>query len=165
MTFTIRLLTEQDSIAELTELLHNAYAQLGAMGFNYTAVDQPEHVTRRRISGGECYIAVNGGLVLGTILFHRHPRGCAWYEQAHVAAVHQFGVRPNAQRHGVGAALLTFAEDRARAHGAGELALDTSEGATHLIAWYRKMGYRQVETAQWTGKTYRSVILSKPLTR
>jgi hypothetical protein len=29
-----------DSFEELTGLLHRAYASLGAMGFNYTAVDQ-----------------------------------------------------------------------------------------------------------------------------
>jgi len=47
--------------------------------------------------------------------------------------------------------------------GATELALDTSEGADHLIAWYERKGFRFVEYAQWKGKSYRSVIMSKML--
>ena len=48
-------------------------------------------------------------------------------------------------------------------NGAAELALDTSEGADHLIAWYERIGFRIVEYAQWKGKRYRSVIMSKTL--
>lgn len=37
---TLRKLRREDSIEELTYLLHRAYARLGAVGLNYTAVDQ-----------------------------------------------------------------------------------------------------------------------------
>ncbi len=59
---------------------------------------------------------------------------------------------------------MKLAEDRAVASGATELAIDISEGAAHLISWYSRRGYRLVDYAQWEGKTYRSVILSKALT-
>ena len=50
---TIRRITASDSLAELTELLHRAYARLGRMGLNYTAVDQSVEDTARRIGHGE----------------------------------------------------------------------------------------------------------------
>ena len=163
MTFVIRTLDEGDSIADLTVLLHASYAQLGAVGFNYTAVDQSEDVTRNRIKNGECHVAIDGGRLIGTILFCRHYHGSPWYEQRHVAAFAQFGVLPDCQRAGLGRRLVDVAEDRARATGATDIALDTSEGAHHLVQWYERLGYRTVEIAQWRGKTYRSVIMSKSL--
>ncbi|MEF2072984.1 GNAT family N-acetyltransferase [Consotaella aegiceratis] len=72
-------------------------------------------------------------------------------------------VRPDQQGRGVGNRLLYEAERRAVDGGASELALDTSEGAHHLIDWYGRKGFALAETVQWRGKTYRSVIMSKPL--
>ncbi|MGY2051431.1 GNAT family N-acetyltransferase [Methylobacterium sp. JK268] len=161
----IRPLQSGDSIAALTQLLHAAYARLGEMGFNYTAVDQSEHVTLRRIADGDCIVAVDDTTIVGTILF-RSPgtsKGCPWYERPEVATIGQFGVLPDSQGRGVGNLLLTEAERRARRTGATELALDTSEGAHHLIAWYERRGFRFVEHANWRGKMYRSVIMSKAL--
>lgn len=43
------------------------------------------------------------------------------------------------------------------------MALDTAEPAQHLRDWYTSLGYRLVDYAQWPGKTYRSVIMSKRL--
>jgi len=163
MAIEFRLLQRSDSIADLTALLHAAYAQLQRLGFNYTAVDQSEQTTRDRIAGGECYVAIDAGHIIGTILFRRHSRGCAWYEQRHVAAVHQFGVVPTAQCSGVGSKLIQLCEARAIETGATEIALDTAEGAAHLVSWYARLGYRPVAIEQWQGKTYRSLILSKDL--
>ena len=161
----IRLLTSTDSITELTALLHAAYARLGAMGFNYPAVDQSEEVTRKRVARGDCLLAVDGGRLLGTAMFHAPGRseGCPCHERLDVATIGQFGVLPGQQGRGVGTQLFREVEARAAVSGAAELALDTSEGADHLIAWYERYGFRFVEHAQWTGKTYRSVIMSKVL--
>jgi hypothetical protein len=59
--------------------------------------------------------------------------------------------------------LLKRAEELAVVSGATTLALDTSEGADHLIAFYEKQGFSAVGHVQWNGKTYRSVIMSKAL--
>ena len=162
----IRLPATTDSVTELTELLHAAYARLGAMGFNYTAVDQSEEVTRKRVSRGDCLVAVDGPRMLGTAMFHAPGRsqGCTCYERPDVATIGQFGVLPVEQGRGIGTMLLRETERRALVSGAAQLALDTSEGADHLIAWYERQGFRFVEHAQWKGKTYRSVIMSKVLT-
>jgi hypothetical protein len=66
----IRPLDPHDSIEGLTALLHRAYAPLGAMGLNYTAVDQTPSDTRSRIGKGICFVAVDGGgRLVGTVLF------------------------------------------------------------------------------------------------
>jgi GNAT superfamily N-acetyltransferase len=154
-----------DSLGELTRMLHASYARLWAMGFNYTAVDQSEDVTRRRLEGGTCFVSEHEGRLAGTIAYK--PPGinaaCAHYTQPLVATIGQFAVLPELQGHGLGSGLLTAAEDLAINEGAAKLALDTAQGAAHLIEWYQKRGYRFIEYAQWEGKTYRSVILTKPL--
>jgi len=166
----IRLFTLDDSVPELTHLLHRAYAQLAARGFNYVACDQSDDMTRRRIFGAECYVAVAEGTMIGTITF-RLPGSKsaaapaapapAWYRRPDVAKVNQLAVDPAWQRNGIGSLLLDHLERRAAASGAAELALDTAEGAAHLIELYARRGYRFVEHVQWPGLNYRSVILSK----
>jgi len=161
--FTIRPFTSADSIVELTSLLHAAYRPLGARGLNYTAVDQSTEITARRIESGECLVAVDGRRLLGTIVFYPAERasGCPWYDRPEVSSLGQFGVLPSLQRSGIGRRLLATAEDRAAVAGATEIALDTAEPAAQLIDWYGRCGYRLVEHAQWAGKIYRSVIMSK----
>jgi len=165
MNLAIRRLAAPDSLSELTALLHDAYASLGALGFNYTAVDQTEDETRKRIARGECYVAEQDGHIVGTILFHDpiRSKGCAWFSRPEVSSFHQFGVMPQHQGRGIGASLLAFVEDKAKASGAGEIALDTAEGAVDLIGWYRHRGYRNVGHVQWDDKTYRSLLMSKAL--
>lgn len=135
------------------------------MGFNYTAFDQSEEVTRERIAGGSCLVAVDGPVLIGTVMFYAPGKstGCPWYERPGIATIGQFGVLPAYQGQGIGNMLLGKTLRRAVSAGASELALDTSEGADHLIGWYERHGFRFVEYAQWTGKTYRSVIMSKSL--
>lgn len=161
----IRTLAPDDSIADLTSLLHRAYARLGAMGLNYTAVDQTPEVTAQRIAGGTCFVAEWAGRLAGTIVVKpTYTRNeCAYFTRPGVAAVHQFAVDPSLQGSGIGRALLKAAEAWARDGGYRELAMDTAEPAAHLIAMYTRLGYAPVDVVQWTGKVYRSVVLSKAL--
>jgi GNAT superfamily N-acetyltransferase len=163
---TIRPIDPRDSIEELTALLHRSYAPPDAMGLNYTAVDQSVSVTRSRIDEETCYVAVaDEGRMCGTIVFHPSlaGTGASWLEQAGVAHFGQLAVEPNFQKQGLGARLMDIVEMRARETNAREIALDTAEPAAHLIALYSRRGYRFIEYAQWRGKTYRSVIMSKTL--
>src|SRR3981081_3430984 len=48
----IRDLRADDSLEELTVMIHAAYKALGDLGLNYTAVDQDVAVTRARIESG-----------------------------------------------------------------------------------------------------------------
>ena len=55
-------------------LLHRGYAELGAMGFRYRAVNQSVEVTRTRIADGEGYIAVRDDESVGTHLIRLYER-------------------------------------------------------------------------------------------
>jgi len=112
----IRRLAPTDSITELTLLLHRAYRRLAELGFRYVATHQNEEITRSRIAQGECYVAVSGGRLVGTILFKptHATSGCDYYERAGVSSFHQFAVEPSLQRHRIGMRLILQAETRAR---------------------------------------------------
>jgi GNAT superfamily N-acetyltransferase len=162
-----RPLAPGDDVAELTALLHRAYARLAAMGFNYTATSQDDDVTRRRCASGECWVGVRAGRVVATLTLVP-PGGsqeCATFARPGVAVLQQFAVEPSLQGRGVGGALFRRLEERAREIGAEQTAGDTAEGAHHLVAWYLRMGYAVVERVQWPGKTYQSVVVLKRLAR
>jgi GNAT superfamily N-acetyltransferase len=80
-----------------------------------------------------------------------------------VAVVSQFAVEPGFQGRGIGGRLLDHAEARARHLGAAQVALDTAEGAAHLIRLYAARGYRHVGTVRWDVTNYKSVVMSKGL--
>lgn len=161
----IRLLTPSDSIEDLTAMIHRAFARLGAMGLNYTAVDQPPEVTARRIARGEGYVAELDGKIVGTVILCPPKTGssCEWYRRPDVAIANQLAVEPAFQNRGIGSALMDHVEDTAAQRGFAHIAVDTAEPAEHLRRFYSRREYVQVQYSQWPGKVYRSVILSKCL--
>lgn len=163
----VRELNANDSIEELTELLHRAYAPLAAQGLRYVATHQDADTTRRRIAGGEDLVAEIDGRIVGNITWHRHTftgGKTPWYDRDDVAFFHQLCVEPELQGLGIASQLLEVVEERAREAGAAELACDTAVPAQHLIDWYTRRGYRIVDRADWRPVTnYESVILSKAL--
>ena len=161
----IRQFQDSDSIVELTALLHLAYARLGAMGMNFTAVDQTPEVTANRIRGGTCFVVDDGTQLVGTVLAkHNYTEHvCEYFTRPGVAIVHQLAVHPEHQGAGIGRMLLDHAEKWAIDSGCAEVAVDTAEPATHLVELYSRLGYKHVGFFQWPGKVYRSVVLSKPL--
>jgi GNAT superfamily N-acetyltransferase len=159
----IRFDPQAHSVSDLTAFLHRAYAPLAEQGLRYVATWQDDTVTRKRISGGECYAAFQEGLPVATVVFRdpANTRGCPWYDRPDVAMFGQFAVAPELQGRGLGSELLALCERRASETGAAELACDTAEPAANLIRYYCNRGFRVVETAQWETTNYRSVILSK----
>jgi GNAT superfamily N-acetyltransferase len=164
-TAEVRRLIDSDSIPELTRLLHRSYGPLAAMGMRFLASHQSDAVTRKRVGGGECFIALIDGAIVGTIIFMpaANTDGTPWLDRPEVASLGQFAVEPELQRGGLGQRLMERVERCAVESGAAEIALDTAETATHLIEWYGKCGYRLIEYAQWHHTNYRSAVLSKSL--
>lgn len=160
---TFRLLAPEDDLEAITHLLHRAYAKLGEMGLNYTAVYQTAEVTRQRCDRGDAWLAVADDLIVGIGVLSQSPNSKTYYGKPGVWAVHQFAIEPELQGHGLGAKLLSHLEDQARRHGGKEVALDTAGAAHHLIEWYLKRGYRPVDSVSWPGKTYSSFIFAKGL--
>lgn len=171
MSIALRPLASDDSIEALTALLHRAYARLGAMGLNFTAVDQTVDMTRERVSRGQCFVLDAGGALAGSVVVdgaldaatHPGARRNPWYLRRDVAHLHQLAVDPAYQGAGHGQRLIESCEAWARERGFRAIALDTAEPAQHLRARYARLGYREVDFIQWNGKRYRSLILVKPL--
>lgn len=163
---TFRPFTEQDA-REVTEVLHRAYERLARMGLRYWATHQSAQDTIDRAARGECTVAIEHGRIVGTITLWPtapHAETASWYDRQGIAAFGQFAVEPHVQGVGLGSTLLELAEARAAEVGAREIACDTADHATHLIAWYRRHGYRAIEHVDHRPYTnYCSIILSKSL--
>lgn len=163
---TIRLLHSQDSVAELTALLHRAYAELAAAGMHFVASRQSVETTQRRVSEGECWVATMEDRLVGTIVWVR-PRPdhrVRYYQNPQVAHFGQFAVDPDFRHSGIGRELLLKAESRAAEEGFTSFALDTSDQAQHLIALYAHWGYREVDRHDWRpGVNYESVVMAKDI--
>jgi predicted N-acetyltransferase YhbS len=161
----IRDWNSSDDVADLTELLHQAYGQLARAGFRYLATHQDEAMTRKRLESGYPFVATQGDEIVGTVTLYPSDENspCELYRQAGVFCFGQFGVRPDLQRGGIGRALVAHLESKARELGGTHLALDTAEGARHLVEWYERLGFRLVQHVQWDVTNYRSVVMSKPL--
>ena len=171
MISALRPLAPSDSLEALTALLHRAYARLGAMGLNYTAVDQSVETTRARFASGQGYVIESEGAPLGCVVVAgpfdaaKNPgtRRSPWYLRRDVAHVHQLAVDPAQQGRRLGDQLVAACEAWARERGFRAIALDTAEPAHHLRARYARLGYAEADHVQWDGKRYGSLILVKPL--
>jgi ribosomal protein S18 acetylase RimI-like enzyme len=164
-TLQIRPLNETDNLVELTELLHLAYKKMEDEGFRFLAAHQNVETTKKRIKDAECFVAIFENKIIGTITYYsqKNTRGNDWYDQPFVSNYGQFAVDPAFQQYGVGARLIDLAEKLAMRDKAAEVTIDTAEGATELISYYQKRGYRFVGYTQWEVTDYRSVMLSKNL--
>lgn len=154
-----------DSIDEITDLLHRAYKRLADMGLNFVATHQDSDETRTRLVKGDGFVLYTAGKLVGTITLYkeRSKSRCEWYRNQGVSYFGQFAVEPGLQNNGIGSRLMEFIEDYAKQNGLGEIALDTSEKALHLIDYYTKRGYRFIQYHQWDRVNYRSVVMSKKL--
>ena len=168
----IRPIAPSDCLQTLTALLHASYASLAAQGWNFTAVDQPVDVTRDRLAGAQGFIAELDGRPVGTVAVRGpKPAGEAYiadpppplYTTPGTAILSQLAVHPDCRGQGVGERLLDAAEAWAREQGFAQLALDTAEPAEALRRCYERRGYVTVGGVQWQGKTYASVLMTKPL--
>jgi len=114
----LRPFAASDSLEALTALLHRAYAPLGAMGLNFTAVDQDVEATRACVASGPCFVAEAGGEIVGTVTVcgaydpNTQPwaRATPWFYRHDVAHLHQLAVDPAAQALALREPLATAAD-------------------------------------------------------
>ncbi len=165
MDFSIRELSPEDSLEDITELLHRAYARLAEQGLRFVASHQDVGTTRLRVEAGHCLVALSGAQIVGTITFYAGSSDskCEYYQRSGVARFGQFAVEPSLQGRGIGMRLLATAESESQAMGCSEMALDTAEGAHELIALYTNCGYSPVGIVDWDSTNYVSVVMAKTL--
>jgi len=163
--FAIRRLRCGDPLDELTQLLHRAFTGLAQQGIACQCASQPVEKTRERAARGECFIAVTGATIIGTLTLEPPDRASAImaYRDGATASVHQLAVDPARQGEGVGGALVAYAAAWASARRYGRLALDTPEAARAQVAWYLERGFDIVEKAHVPGRRYGSVVLARRL--
>ena len=173
MVAVLRSWSDGDSVAELTALLHAAYASLAAQGWNFTAVDQPESVTRERLAGAHAFVAVSpDGRLVGTVAVSGPKSPDARYLidpvpplycQPDMAVLAQLAVHPAWRGQRLAERLMDAAEAWARTQGYAHAALDTAAPAIALRQRYARRGYAECGRVQWHGKTYESVLMRKSL--
>ena len=159
--FAIRRLRSGDSLDDLTRLLHRAFRDLARQGMACQCANQPAARTLERARRGDCFIAVSGSELIGTVTLEHCDRGSEipTYRDPTTASVHQLAVDPRRQGKGVGRALIGHADAWARARRYQCLALDTPEGARHQVAWYVDRGFDIEQTVQVNGRRYASIVL------
>ncbi|MDD4976778.1 MAG: GNAT family N-acetyltransferase [Bacteriovorax sp.] len=167
-----RIFQSTDDVVEINSLLLSAYRPLAEAGMRYAASHEDVDATRRNIEDGECHIGLYDGKIIACAIL-RIPNqseksgwkanGPSWYSFSGVTTFGRFAVPPQLQGLGIGAKLMDVIESRAKALGFLELALDTSEHASHLIKMYEKRDYKFIEFHQWSITNYRSVVMSKHL--
>lgn len=138
------------------------------MGFQYLATHQDDSETEKRLKKGIGYLGLSNDKIISTITIYykdSDSENDGWYKRKGVAHFGQFGVLPEYQNKGIGNFMMNVVEGKATELGAVEIALDTAEGAAHLIEYYKKRGYRFIEYVNWEVTNYRSVILSKSLSQ
>jgi GNAT superfamily N-acetyltransferase len=154
----------RDDVSALTGMLHRAYAELGAMGLNFTAVDQDEPTTLRRASGGESWVVTSGNELVAAMTM-TFPPEAALQDISQEAALpnrvwlNQLAVDPTFRGRGLAGRLWVQGAAWARSAGASHVGLDTAVPATHLISLYSRWGFQGRETVRWPGKTYESTIM------
>lgn len=164
---SVRPFDDSDA-TELTELLHEAYAELGAMGLNFTAIDQSVDTTRKRARGGCCLVAERDGRIIATLTMSLPPsRGLQRLTpEAAVPArawLNQVAVAPDARGMGIARDLWRRGRGWALGQGATSVGVDTAQPAEHLVGIYTRWGFDHVDTVHWDGKTYDSVVMTRAL--
>jgi ribosomal protein S18 acetylase RimI-like enzyme len=166
-TYSLRVFEAQTGaarISEITALLHAAYAPLAARGMKYVASHQDDATTLQRLIRGRALLAENAAHeIIGTVtLYPPAPEStCALYRESDVYVIGQFAVHPNLQRTGLGTRMIDWCINETRTQGGQRLALDTSEHADHLIAWYKKLGFAFAQYTRWDAVNYQSIVLVK----
>lgn len=163
--FAIRRFNSTDSLEDVTQLLHRAFAPMAMLGANCQCVDQPSSTTRERMARGDCLVAVADRRIVGTLTMEACDPASpvAHYRTPGTASLHQFAVDPAYQGAGVGRALLKVATLWARTRQFGAIALDTPALALDVRAFYAHQGFRLVQVARLAGRGYDSAVMSKTI--
>ena len=100
-----------------------------------------EATAARAIVEGALHVAELDGRVVGWIQVER---------VGDELSVHQLSVHPDAQRRGIGGALLDAAIAHAARAGEATLVLDTQSDIAWNRPWYERFGFAVVPEAEWT---------------
>lgn len=145
------------AVSAVRAIVNAAYRELGDRGWNYTAVDQDDAVTRRRMAQGRTIVVCDGQAPIGTV----NLKEAAETPGPRCLYIGQFGFLPEYKQLGLGTRLMDLVERLAHEEGFARLQLDTAKPALHLVGLYLRRGYRIVAETRFVGKTYESWVFEK----
>ncbi len=147
-TFTIREV-RPDECAALGELIARAYLTLPADREAGWYFDEIRKVGERA-AAVPVLAAVDGdGRLLGGVTYVPGPGPYAESEREDEAGFRTLGVAPDAQRRGIGGALVEACIARARADGRRMLVLLTRPHMTAARRLYERLGFRRAPERDW----------------
>jgi GNAT superfamily N-acetyltransferase len=117
----------------------------------------------RQVADGEWYVASRGEALLGALrlLWSDEP---VWEkDNAFAACVHGLMVSRQHTGAGIGKALISWAEEQARARSAPALRLDCVETNTRLRLYYESLGFHEVGRRDFDGPWYSAALFEKRL--
>jgi ribosomal protein S18 acetylase RimI-like enzyme len=137
---------EHDDVAELTVRVYT-HAMAGILSDAYRAeladVD-------RRTGQAEVLVAADGARVLGSVTCVLDPASpYAEFDSPDEAGIRMLVVAPDAQRRGVGAALVQACIDAARRAGRRRLSLHTTADMAAARRLYERLGFRRAPERDW----------------
>jgi ribosomal protein S18 acetylase RimI-like enzyme len=146
---TIRPAT-QDDVAQIIWLVNAAYAKYldrmekppAPMLADYSAL----------VAGDRVYVLASGAELAGALVIE---------DQDQALFTENIAIAPIFQGQGLGRRLMAFAEQYGRERGLRELRLYTNEVMIENLAFYRRLGFEEVERRVDDG--YRRVFLRKSL--
>ncbi|MCG8635847.1 MAG: GNAT family N-acetyltransferase [Desulfobacterales bacterium] len=99
----------------------------------------------RDISQGELYIAMIAGELVGGVTLNQNEdpeySQIPWRYSTPALVIHRLCVSPSRQGHGIGSALMAFAEEHARAARHSSIRLDVYSGNPIAVNLYKHLGY------------------------
>jgi ribosomal protein S18 acetylase RimI-like enzyme len=141
-----------EDVPALSRIVERAYeVHIEAVGHRPGPMDDDY---AEKVSLGETFVADEDGAVVGILVLRTEPD--------HLL-VENVAIDPGSQGHGLGRALLAFAETYATDRDLPELRLYTNVAMTDNIALYRRLGYEEVGRRSDHG--FRRVFMTKRLAR
>lgn len=143
-------LATQDDIAQIVRLVNAAYAKYLDRMEKPPAPMLADYATL--IASGGVYVLISGAEIAGLLVIEM---------QDQALLIENVAVDPAFQGQGLGWRLMAFAEQQACEHGLREVRLYTNEVMVENLAFYRRLGFVEVERRVDDG--YRRVFLRKSL--
>jgi N-acetylglutamate synthase-like GNAT family acetyltransferase len=154
--------------AELTTLLNTAYRELEDLGMNFTAATQNVETIRRRVSEGASWVIEHNGQIAATLTMSAPPSDdiaalSDYAQQPQTGWLCQVAVDPEFRGRAAAKILFDVSCGWATGENITTVGLDTAVTAEHLAAMCSRWGFAPVDTVQFPGKTYASVVMTKHL--
>jgi GNAT superfamily N-acetyltransferase len=155
----IRRLTPDDSVDQVTALLHSVFALGPNQPYPYPAARQTPEATLKQIQYGNCWLAWTGDRLAGIAMLYRPEPHLNLESGAYLA---HLAVHPDFQRRGIGYRLLETCEQDALSMGACGVWASSPVNSRQAF-WYLRHGYRLLEYKAWPDSSYDSILVNKRL--